>query len=128
MGLNFDRGLIDLRDNAEQVSGRYEHILDDKLDELAVAGEVRMKERAPWNDDADRHHDRVPGAARAGLHTSVETEEPEKFVDFSHGVDYGIYLETKYHGRDQIIMPTVKAMGEEFMASLEGSLSELDEH
>lgn len=127
------RGLAALKINVRDVGRDFDEFLDDKVKEAAVAGEARMKERAPWDDNTGNRH-RIPGSARAGL-TAEPTDSPlihdqaHKEITFSHGVDWGIWLETKEHGRYQIIMPTVKAIGEELMESLTDSLPRaVEEH
>jgi hypothetical protein len=108
-----------LRDNVKAVGPAYGQHLDAAMTEAAAQGEARMKERAPWHDNT--------GAARAALTAVPELDGDQKKIEFAHGVSYGIYLETKHHGKDQIIMPTVKAVGEDLMARLEGSLGDIDE-
>ncbi|OBJ08291.1 hypothetical protein A5625_15305 [Mycobacterium sp. 1465703.0] len=86
-----------------------------------------MKGHARWRDNTGNRRDRIPGAARAGLH-AVPTKSPLRFdhthkeITFAHGVWYGIFLEAKYHGRFAIIMQSVRATGESFMAKLTDSL------
>lgn len=128
------RGLAALKVNVRDVGPDFNEFLDDKVKEAAVAGTARMKEKAPWRDDTGNRKDRIPGAARAAL-TAEPTDSPlthdqsHKEITFSHGVDYGIWLETKQHGKHQIIMPTVKAIGEELMESLTDSLPRaVEEH
>ncbi|ANW67625.1 hypothetical protein BCA37_10770 [Mycobacterium sp. djl-10] len=88
----------------------------------AADGEDRMKQNAPWRDSDGNRDDRTPGQARAALHTSTNLSGSHKTITFSHGVDYGIWLETSNHGKDQIIMPTIAVMGKELMKSLRGTL------
>ena len=59
------------------------------------------KENASW---ADR-----TGNARQTLHAFVEELAGDSVnLYLSHGVDYGVYLETKYAGRYAIIWPTIE--------------------
>lgn len=119
----FAAELAKLRDNAKAVAGDYEQQLNDKIIDAAVEGETYMKEHAPWRDDTGNRKDRSPGAARAGLFTVPDIEGRTKEILFSHSVDYGIWLETKNSGKYEIIMPSVKHIGEQLMASTEGSLT-----
>jgi hypothetical protein len=105
----------------------YEKVIDAFMTLTAVQGEARMKEKAPWRDSTGNRKDRVPGEARAGLFTGTDLQGSHKSIRFSHGVDYGIWLEISNHGKDQIIMPTVAAMGKELMKNLRGTLSALRE-
>lgn len=131
MGVSMSRGLESLRLNTVKLDENYNEFLDDRIDEVAVVGGAAyMKEHAPWNDSKGNRKDRVPGAARAGLNaeavdSGLEYGHAHKEVVFSHGVDYGIWLETKNNGEHQVIMPSVKAVGEKLMASLIGSLDEV---
>lgn len=83
---------------------------------IAADGEAWMKATAPWND--------VTGAARNGLvgrygGGAGGRDSSGKFtkggggtfshrVTFSHTVDYGIWLEVRFDGRNAIIMPAVE--------------------
>jgi hypothetical protein len=69
-----------------------------------------MKAEAPWND--------VTGRARAGLYTEVR-EAPAILAEiiFSHGpdIDYGIWLETRFAGRNSVIAPAIDFWGPKLM-------------
>src|ERR1700722_15811192 len=126
-------GLAAVEVNVQNVGRDFDEFLDDKVKEAAVAGTARMKERAPWDDSTGNRH-RIPGSARAAL-SAEPTDSPlihdqaHKEITFSHGEYWGIWLETKEHGKHQIIMPTVKAIGEELMESLTDSLPRaVEEH
>ncbi|WP_152967034.1 hypothetical protein [Mycobacterium heckeshornense] len=119
----FAAELAKLRDNTKQVASDYEHTLNDLIIDAAVEGETYMKEHAPWRDDTGNRKDRTPGAARAGLFTVPDIEGDHKAIVFSHSVDYGIWLEIKNNGKDEIIMPSVKTIGEKLMEGTEGSLN-----
>jgi hypothetical protein len=122
------RGLEQLRLNVAEIGPHFDEHLDQLCDEGGVEGTIYMKGHARWRDNTGNRKDRIPGAARAGLHAQptkspLEFDHSHKEITFSHGVNYGIWLETKYHGKFAIIMQAVKAIGESFMAKLEGSLS-----
>lgn len=126
MGLDsgkFTAELVKLRDNTKAVKPRYEEQLDRALIDAAAAGEAYMKANAPWRDDTGNRKDRVPGAARAGLFAVANVDGSHKVITFSHGVDYGIWLEIKHSGRHEIIMPSIKHIGQELMESTEESLT-----
>lgn len=62
--------------------------------------ETAAKEHAPWTDRTAN--------ARQGLQALVDELANDTVVLYlAHGVDYGIYLETKYAGRYAIIWPTI---------------------
>jgi hypothetical protein len=116
-------GLAKLRDNCRSLKPDYEKVVDSTMTLAAAEGEARMKERAPWSDNTGNRDDRQPGQARAALFTATNLAGPHKSIHFSHGVDYGIWLEISNHGQYQIIMPTVAFMGRQLMKSLRGSLN-----
>lgn len=121
-------GIVKLRDNCAAVKPDYEKVVDAFMTLAAVQGEAAMKEKAPWRDDGGNRKDREPGEARAALFTGTDLEGTHKRIRFSHGVDYGIWLEISNHGKYQIIMPTVAASGKQLMKSLRGTLSALREN
>lgn len=82
------------------------------IDYHAIKGMGYMKSDAPWTDRT--------GAARTGLHTVAENSGSNHTITFAHAVEYGIWLEVKYSGRDAIITPTVRRTGDELMRSLDG--------
>lgn len=77
----------------------------------ALKGMAYLKTDAPWSDRT--------GAARAGLHTSASKGAGQRVITFAHAVNYGIWLEVKYSGRDAVIMPTVLKTGGELMSALQ---------
>lgn len=84
------------------------------MDYAAVEGAAKMKQNAPWTDRT--------GAARNGLFTITEHSKGSYSITFSHSVNYGIWLEVKYSGRDAIIMPTILEVGEDIRQKLRGLL------
>jgi hypothetical protein len=127
---SLQRGLEAIRFNTEQVGPRFNRFLDGRIDRASAAGQAYMRTRAPWRDNTGNRKDRVPGAARAGLHTEAQKapltfDHTQKRIVFAHTVLYGIFLETKDNGKFSIIMPSVKVIAEYLMASLEESLSAL---
>lgn len=120
-------GLVKLRRNVKAVKPDYERIVNLSMEAAAIQGAEHMRTHARWKDDRGHRKDRVPGDARAGLGTATELETSHKVIWFFHGVDYGIWLEIKNHGKYQIIMPTVALMGKSLLKSLRGTLSSLRE-
>ena len=86
-------------------------------DRNAAWGEAYAKSSAPWSDDT--------GAARVGLFAFPSSSGGHHEILVSHSVSYGIWLEIAHSGKYQIILPTVRATGEHFMADLRGMLSRL---
>lgn len=95
----------------------HEQALHDTLRELATHYasiiESDAQANAPWQDQT--------GAARRGLRAKVETETNMVRLWLSHGVDYGIYLETRDAGRLAILWPTLERRGPEIMAALQAT-------
>ena len=72
---------------------------------------------APWQDQT--------GNARQGLTARAGSNEEEHFIDLFHTMPYGIYLETRWSGRYQIIAPTIQKKGRETMELARDILSKL---
>lgn len=82
-------------------------------DYIAPIMETFAKQNASWTDRT--------GNARQSLHGFVE-EVSKEIIDIylSHGMDYGIYLETRFQGRFAIIYPTLEAHFAQIMQMLQG--------
>lgn len=115
--------LAKMRENAENVGIEYNRNLDEMMIDAAIKGEAFMRENAPWEDDTGNRKDRTPGEARESLFTVPDLEGDHKEILFSHGVDYGIWLEVNYSGRYEIVMPSIMAIGAALMRATEGSLN-----
>lgn len=76
----------------------------------AQAAEAKMKQNAPWNDQT--------GNARQGLAARSGPQGQGAYIVLYHQVPYGVYLETRYSGRYQIITPTMLGEGVELMKTL----------
>lgn len=70
-----------------------------------VEGHARVN--APWNDQT--------GNARQGLTGRPFREGGNHGIDLFHRMPYGIWLEVRWSGKYQIIMPTVILWGERIM-------------
>jgi hypothetical protein len=91
--------------------------VDIAVDYHALKGMGYLKTDAPWTDRT--------GAARGGLHTVSFSGGSKHTIIFAHAVHYGIWLEVKFSGRDEVIMPTVRKTGRELMQSLDGLMGRL---
>lgn len=83
----------------------------------SLAPEIRdyMRTSHPWQNqtgDAERGLDAYVEEALSGLIALV----------LAHGVSYGVYLETKFGGRDAIIIPTLEAFRGQIVQVLTGVL------
>ena len=70
-------------------------------------GVAYAKQNAPWTDQT--------GNARNGLAGATDVKLDSVTVYFMHQVPYGIYLETRWSGRYQIINPTIQVMAPRWM-------------
>lgn len=93
------RGLINETDLKVKrlITGQFMYHSD-----LAAA---HAKINAPWTDQT--------GNARAGLHSGVSIGLSQEFWELylAHSVFYGIYLETRWSGKYEIISPTILFIG-----------------
>jgi hypothetical protein len=71
--------------------------------EIAPDIQSWMQENAPWTDRT--------GNARQGLFVFASRSPDGVVLTLSHGVWYGIHLETSYQGRYAIIAPSVDYWG-----------------
>lgn len=128
MRIKYDDAVI--RGRLTALEQRLPMAVDAVIQYHALKGMGYLKTDAPWTDRT--------GAARAGLHTSVagytrdaatgrfaRAGSSQKVITFAHAVNYGIWLEVKYSGRDAVIMPTVLKTGGELMISLQRVLDSL---
>lgn len=79
--------------------------------------EAYARTNAPWTDRT--------GNARNGLNSKTFHEPRAHGVYIMHSVPYGIWLEVRNDGRYEIIIPTVKNMGREMMATLRSLFSRM---
>jgi hypothetical protein len=79
--------------------------------------EQYMQIHAPWQDQT--------GAARRGLHTEVEHGPTSETMSLRGGVDYQIWLEVKFGGRDAVIRPTISVEGPRVMGTLRGLMGRI---
>lgn len=69
---------------------------------MSAVLETYAKMNAPWTDRTAN--------ARQSLHAFVRDESPVVVRLFlAHGVEYGVYLETRWQGRYSVIWPTLSA-------------------
>lgn len=115
ISFKFDDG--ELARNVASLEAKIQSAVDVMVDYHALKGQAYLKTDAPWNDQT--------GAARTGLHTVSFRGGNKHTIVFAHAVNYGIWLEVKFSGRDEVIMPTVRKTGRELMASLNGIMERL---
>lgn len=107
-------------DNMQRRLNEYERRINQIIRQVAqywqAVFESYAKENAPWQDQT--------GNARQSLHSFIEELSGDMVrLYLSHGVDYGIYLETKYAGRYAIIWPTIQRHIEPIRQMLQGIFS-----
>ena len=104
-----DRELaLSLRDR--RIDDRVKHIIAGQFLYASDEAVKWAKENAPWTDRT--------GNARAGLHSGVEIGEDFWELYVAHSVFYGIYLETRWSGKYQILAPTILMIGTQLIARI----------
>ena len=68
------------------------------------------RSNAPWTDRT--------GNARNGLFTIAASDQKKHRIVLFHSVPYGIWLEVRFGGRNEIIRPSIQAGGAQLMATL----------
>ncbi len=98
--------------NMNSYQGRVLFAIQQVCNYFAVVLEQSAKQEAPWQDRTAN--------ARQSLHAWVEVSQDVVSLYLSHGVDYGVYLETKYAGRYAIIWDTIESHLLEIRKMLQG--------
>lgn len=117
-GFDFDAG--NLTRNLAVLDQQIENFLDEDMEIHRRKGEATMKAKAPWRDHT--------GNARRGLWAEAERNGKNVHFELGHTADYGIYLEENNEKRFAIVEPTLKALGQSFMRSLERMFLQLQAH
>lgn len=74
--------------------------LEEEVLNVAIEALAYAQDNAPWEDQT--------GDARAELDVDVSRDGDVIVWEMFHGVDYGLYLETRWNGKFAIIMPTLE--------------------
>ena len=85
--------------NVKELSRNIELGIAAAIDFQATQSEFFMRNNAPWTDRT--------GNARSGLFTATKREGKRFFILLSHTASYGIWLEVRFSGRYEIIVPTL---------------------
>lgn len=126
----WDSSELDLR--LSQLPLKLRDRVEATVDLGARKGEIRMKERAPWTQTglANRWGRVSTGLARDNLYAKAKHDYAgpiaKHSIEFGNALPRAKWLEIAMSGRFQIIMPTVKAVGDAVMLSLNGLLEEID--
>lgn len=88
------------------------HELEDEVLRVAIDALDYAQANAPWEDRT--------GDARAQLDVDVRWEGEVIVWEMSHGVDYGLFLETRWNGQYAIIMPTLEMFAPQIGRGLSG--------
>lgn len=72
---------------------------------------------APWQDQT--------GNARQGLTAKAFKDERGHGIVLFHTMPYGIWLETRWSGRYQVIVPTIQTQGPQVMDSVKTLMARL---
>lgn len=106
--LTFDAG--ELRRGLDDLDDGMRRFITAATDRQATEAEAVMKTGAPWTDRT--------GNARAGLYTLTSHGRREHEITLAHSVSYGIWLEVRWNGRYEIIMPTARSQAAALMRVL----------
>lgn len=94
-------GFDDMRRRLHEYERRVKFAIRQVAVYWSAVFEAYAKQNAPWTDRT--------GNARQSLYTWIEDLSNDTVrLYLSHGVDYGVFLETKYAERFSIIMPTIR--------------------
>lgn len=97
---------------------RYEKLVLEAVYQLMLSWAPQIessgKAGAPWTDRT--------GNARQSLFSVVEQGKDRVVLYFSHGMEYGVYLELRWQGRYSIIMRTLESYYGPIGGSLKGLL------
>lgn len=93
--LSIDMG--EIRHNLTRFDSRANDAIARVFQFQETASESYMRTNAPWSDRTTN--------ARNGLYSKAETQGSTHLLLLSHGVSYGIFLETMQSGRYGIIVP-----------------------
>lgn len=97
----------DLGKNLRQGPDKVKRAAWAAAESMAPEVENYMKLNAPWTDQTTN--------ARNGLAARAYQEGDETGIVLYHQVSYGIYLETRFGGRNAIINPAIEAMSPRVM-------------
>lgn len=93
--LSIDMG--EIRRNVSRFDGRANDAIAKVFQYQQGASESYMRTNAPWTDQTTN--------ARNGLFSKADRDHDSHSLLLSHGVSYGIFLETMQSGRYGIIVP-----------------------
>lgn len=94
-------GILNLQTNMQTYTTALDEHRVLAMDRIAEDMEEWARANAPWEDQS--------GDARSTLQGSAEHDEDRHVstATISHGVDYGVWLETRFGGRFAVILPTI---------------------
>jgi hypothetical protein len=100
-GMNIEwQGVDDMVNRLKSLEGRTMQSLRGVAQYYGPKMESHAKESAPWVDRT--------GAARMSLHWHISEEKSKILLHLSHGVQYGVYLETAYAGKNGVLWGTIQ--------------------
>jgi hypothetical protein len=89
---------------------RFEGYMVVEMRKWAAIIEEYAQSHAPWKNRT--------GDARRGLRGEGHARGFYHYIDLSHTVDYGLWLEVRWNGKYAIIEPTIRRLGPAVMADL----------
>jgi hypothetical protein len=107
------RGVPQMQANCGVYAGKVVQAVTAVLEHFQPIFEQYSKTNATWTDRT--------GNARQGLYTDVQELARDVVGLFlAHGMQYGIFLESRFSGRYQILWPTIQAHLQQISNMLRG--------
>lgn len=100
----------ELTRNTRQFRRSFDRSVGEVFDANAAYGTAWMKANAAWSDDT--------GAARAALAAIPSHRGTTHELLLTHGVHYGVWLETAHNRRDEVIAPAQRHIGDKIIGDL----------
>ena len=118
--LNFE-GLGEMRDRIDEFDNKIREVIGQTVEYHTSLAESEAKKNAPWTDRTTN--------ARSGLNARMAQANINNWqLILAHSMYYGIFLETAHSGRYEIIMPTLRSVGQLLMTRLQNTFDLLEEH
>lgn len=110
------RGQVEMGQNCTVYGNKVIEACEKVLQYFQPIFETYAKQQAPWTDRTSN--------ARQSLHAEVQQLSKDAVALYlAHGMQYGIYLETRWSGRYAIIWPTIQAHLDAILKMLQGIFS-----
>lgn len=112
--IEWQTGVVELEAGLERYMRRVMYAIEQVALYWGPVMETAAKQDAVWTDRTAN--------ARQSLHYEVVPQLSQDIVELylAHGVEYGVYLETRFAGKYQILWPTISAHLDQIKQMLDG--------